>query len=179
VADGKISFDDLKWCELSEREISSLMLERGDILFIRTNGVRERVGSCAVYHGQLNHALFASYLIRARLKTNELMPEFFYYFSRTSAGVSQLAGRSSSSADGKFNINTKIIDSVLVPTPTSLDEQKEIADILQTLDGKIDVHGRRQTALQAVFGALSHQLITGQTRVKDLDLKLKETVATA
>ena len=141
VVDGKISLNDLKWCELSEREINSLMLKLGDILFIRTNGVRGRVGSCAVYLGQPNHALFASYLIRAQLKTNELMPEFFYYFSRTSAGVSQLAGRSSSASDGKFNINTKIIDAVLTPTPMSLDEQKEIVDILQTLDGKMALRG--------------------------------------
>ena len=92
--------------------------------------MRERVGTCAVYEGQPQKALFASYLIRARLKTAELDPHFLQYFTATSAGLAQLGRRASPAADGKFNINTKTINAVLVPTP-KITEQKEIAAILQ------------------------------------------------
>ena len=60
VIDGSVIATDLKWCELTEREVASLLLERGDVVFIRTNGVRERVGTCAVYREQPEQALFAS-----------------------------------------------------------------------------------------------------------------------
>lgn len=173
VMDGKVSGDDLKWCELSEKEIESLVLEPGDVLFIRTNGVRERVGTCAVYRGQPERALFASYLIRARLKADELDPSFFQYFTATTAGLAQLGGQASPAADGKFNVNTKTIDSVLVPLPEP-DEQIEIAGILQTIDRKISVHERKRGALGDLFQTLLHQLMTAQIRVHRLDIDTSE-----
>lgn len=173
VVDGKVSCDDLKWCELNEKEIESLVLEPGDILFIRTNGVRERVGTCALYCGQPERSLFASYLIRARLKADELDPSFFQYFTATAAGLAQLGGQASPAADGKFNVNTKTIDSVLVPLPDPA-EQKEIAAILQTIDRKISVHERKRAALSDLFQTLLHLLMTAQIRVDKLDIDTGE-----
>lgn len=173
VMDGRVNCSDLKWCELSEREIESLALVGGDILFIRTNGVRDRVGTCAVYEGQPERALYASYLIRARLKADELDPYFFQYFTATGPGLAQLGGRASPAADGKFNVNTKTIDSVLVPIPKP-DEQKEIAAILQTIDRKISVHERKRAALSDLFQTLLNQLMTAQIRVDKLDIDTSE-----
>jgi len=176
VMDGKIRADDLKWCELSEREIESLALEPGDVIFIRTNGVRDRVGTCAVYTGQPEHALFASYLIRARLKADKLDPDFLQYFTATAGGLAQLGGQASPAADGKFNVNTKTIDSVLVPLPKP-DEQKEIAAILQTIDRKISVHERKRAALSDLFQTMLHQLMSAQIRVDKLDIDTSEVAA--
>ena len=176
IMDGRVSCDDLKWCEFSEREIESLALEPGDVLFIRTNGVRDRVGTCAVYRGKPERALFASYLIRARLKTDELDPSFFQYFTATAAGLAQLGGQASPAADGKFNVNTKTIDSVLVPLPDP-DEQKEIAAIMQTIDRKISVHERKRAALSDLFQTMLNQLMTAQIRVDKLDIDTREVTA--
>lgn len=176
ITGGAVDTADLKWCELSDREVTSLQLNDGDLLFVRTNGVRERVGSCAVYHEQPSGALFASYLIRARLKVDELNPDFFQYYSMTPAGKSFLAGRASSAADGKFNINTKTIDSVLVPVPPSAarNEQDEIVGVLKTLDRKISIHERKRATLQELFKTLLHKLMTGQIRVDKLDIDTSE-----
>ena len=176
VMGGRVNCSDLKWCELSEREIESLALERGDILFIRTNGVRDRVGTCAVYEGQPERALYASYLIRARLRADELDPYFFQYFTATGPGLAQLGGRASPAADGKFNVNTKTIDSVLVPIPEP-DEQKEIAAILQTIDRKISVHERKRAVLSDLFQTLLNQLMTAQIRVDKLDIDTSDVTA--
>lgn len=176
VVDGKIKTCDLKWCELPKKEVNSLALTDGDILFIRTNGVRERVGTCAVYRNEPASALFASYLIRARLKPDYLDADFFQYYTTTAVGAWFLSGRSSPAADGKFNINTKTIDSVLVPFP-KFDEQREIAGILGTIDRKIAVHERKRDALQELFKTLLHELMTGQIRVADLDIDTKEVAA--
>ena len=169
IIDGKIDCEDMKWCELSNKEIDSWILEEGDVVFIRTNGVRERVGTCAVYHGQPERALFASYLIRARLDVKKLNPDFFQYYTSTAIGTFLLGGRASPAADGKFNINTKAIDSLLVPLPSVI-EQKEIVSILQKIDRKISVHNEKRKTLQELFEALLKQLMTGQLSIVDLQI---------
>lgn len=176
ITGGAVDTADLKWCELSDREVTSIQLNDGDLLFVRTNGVRERVGSCAVYHEQPKGALFASYLIRARLKVDELNPDFFQYYSMTPAGKSFLAGRASPAADGKFNINTKTIDAVLVPVPPSAarNEQDEIVAVLKTIDRKISIHERKRATLQELFKTLLHKLMTGQIRIDKLDIDTSE-----
>ena len=67
VVPGRVDASELKYCDLTSEEASKYVLQIGDLLFIRTNGVLERLGSCAVYDGDPGEALVASYLIRARL----------------------------------------------------------------------------------------------------------------
>ena len=174
IVDGRIDSHDLKRCTLTAKEVDSLVLEDGDVLFIRTNGVRERVGSCAIYHGQPALSLFASYLIRARLKKDELNPDYFQYFSNTPVSRAQLAGRASPAADGKFNVNTKHIGSVLVPLPKEPEEQREIVNILQAIDRKIALHERKRASTQDLFQTLLYKLMTGEIRVADLDIDVSE-----
>ena len=170
VLAGRIDPSDLKRCVLPEREVAQWLLSDGDVLFIRTNGVRDRVGSCAVYHGEPENALFASYLIRARLHGHVLNPDFFQYFAGSEAGIAQLGGRASPAADGKFNINTRAIDSLLVSVPQTLAEQHEISTALQTIDRKLAHHERKRDTLQELFKSLLHELMTGRIRVHDLDI---------
>jgi type I restriction enzyme S subunit len=168
VADGVVDGADIKRCRLEAREVENWLLEDGDVLFVRTNGVRDRVGSCAVYHGEPNNALFASYLIRARVQQEVLNPDFLQYFSSTEQGRAQLSGRASPAADGKFNINTKSIEALLLPLPV-LAEQEEIVKVLQAVDRKVAHHERKRATLKELFKTLLNELMTGRVRVADLD----------
>lgn len=168
VIDGRIDSSDLKRCTLVADTARSLLLEPGDVLFIRTNGVRARVGTCAVYEGDPADALFASYLIRARPKPL-LNPNFFQYYTATPLGASFLGGRASPASDGKFNVNTKTIDGVLVPVPPRPD-QDEIVGHLRKIDAALRIHERRRAALSDLFGTLLNKLMTGEIRVDDLEI---------
>ncbi len=176
IVDGRVDTNDIKWAELTAKEIASYELASGDILFIRTNGVIDRVGSCSVFRDELPGALFASYLIRAR-PNNRLHAEFFQYYSMTAQGRAQLAGRGSPAADGKFNINTPVIDSVLVPLPPDKDEQQSIAAALTTIDHKLAHHQKKRAALNDLFQTLLHKLMTGEIRVTDLNIDTSEVAA--
>jgi type I restriction enzyme S subunit len=176
VVDGAIDATDIKRCELRSSEIESLRLALGDVLFIRTNGVRERVGRCAVYSGTPENALFASYLIRARLNRELLNPFFLQYYTSTPEGSAFLAGRASPAADGKFNVNTKTIDSVLVPLP-KLDEQEEIVSLLRQVDDSINIHERKRLALAELFDTMLYKLVRGEIRVDKLDIDVSDLVA--
>lgn len=171
VEPGKVSVAELKYCDLPDKEASKYLLQNGDLLFIRTNGVLERLGSCAVYDGQPENALFASYLIRARLKP-DIDPRFVAYFYASSLGTSLVAGRATPAADGKYNLNTGTIDSLPLPLPPTLDEQREIVTILDALDRMIALHRQKRVVLEELFQSLLHKLMTGDIRVADLDLSV-------
>lgn len=169
VGSGRVNADDLKYCDLPDEEAAKYLLVEGDLLFIRTNGVLERLGSCAVYAGQPAHALFASYLIRARPKPG-IVPRFIAYFYGSERGTSLVAGSATPAADGKYNLNTGTIDSLPLPLPPSREEQQDIVAILDTIDRKIDLHRRKKAVLEELFKSLLHKLMTGEIRTAELDL---------
>ncbi len=171
VEPGRVNASDLKYCDLSDKEADKYVLRDGDLLFIRTNGVLERLGSCAVYAGQPEKTLFASYLIRARLKPG-INPRYIAYFYASQLGTSLVAGRATPAADGKYNLNTGTIDALPLPLPATLDEQDKIVTILDALDNKIALHRQKHAVLEELFQSLLHKLMTGEIRVADLDLSV-------
>ena len=177
IEQGKIDDDDLKYCDMPENEAQRYLLASGDLIFVRTNGVKERLGNCAVYDGQPNTVLFASYLIRARLAEN-IIPRFVACFYGSPTGATLVADRATPAADGKYNLNTAIIDSLPIPIPGSREEQKEIVSVLDAIDRKIDLHRRKRAVLEELFKAMLHKLMTGQIRSADLDLSALDGLET-
>lgn len=168
IAPGRVSTSELKYCDLPEAQANKYLLENGDLLFIRTNGVVDRLGSCAVFEGAPQSALFASYLIRARLTTRAL-PRFVAYFYGSALGTSLVGGRATPAADGKYNLNTGTISALPLPLPPTYEEQQEIVDVLDALDRKIDLHRSKREVLDQLFKSLLRKLMTGEVSVNDLD----------
>jgi type I restriction enzyme S subunit len=146
-----VNVTDLKYCDLPRKVAERYLLQEGDLLFIRTNGVRERLGKCAVYSGLPDNALFASYLIRARVLQDKIIPRFAAHFFSSELGTRLVAGGATPAADGKFNLNTTAIDSILVPLPPSLDEQRDIVEILEAIDQKIILHKDKKDLLEKLL----------------------------
>ena len=167
----RVTGDDLKYCALTGSDAAKYQLEDGDLLFIRTNGVLDRLGSCAVYEGYPANALFASYLIRAKVRPDCVAPHFAASFFASELGTSIVAGRAISASDGKFNLNTAAIDSLLLPLPPTLSEQREIVAVLDVIDRKVDMHRRKRAILDELFKSLLHKMMTGEIRVEELDLQ--------
>lgn len=67
------------------------------------------------------------------------------------------------------NLNMDLIKSFPLSYPAS-DEQKEIVKSLSVIDKKISQIEQKRTLLEELFRTLLHQLMTGQVRVKDLDI---------
>jgi type I restriction enzyme S subunit len=59
-----------------------------------------------------------------------------------------------------------------IPLPP-LDEQREIARILQAVDAKIAAEQARRTALEELFKSLLHELMSGRIRLSDFPLEEK------
>lgn len=99
-----------------------------------------------------------------------MLPDFFNLYARTETGQKFLSGKASRTADGKFNINTGTIKSVLVPLP-EISEQKEIVFSIEPLLKKIKHHQTKKQTLAELFKTMLHQLMTGTTRVNNLQLR--------
>lgn len=164
IVNGIIDSTDLKFLDATIDDFNKIQLKIGDILFVRTNGVRNLVGRCATYQGDPENSLFASYLIRVRLKSDRALPAFVQYYAETPSGREFLSGQASGSADGKFNINTQTIKSVVLPLP-DVTVQKRIVDIISSIDQKLAAEQSRKEALVTLFASLLHDLMTAKVRV--------------
>lgn len=71
-------------------------------------------------------------------------------------------------------LNKKHLDPLLIPAPSDVEEQRDIAAILDAIDRKIDLHRKKRAVLEELFKALLHKLMTGEIQVGDLDLSALE-----
>jgi type I restriction enzyme S subunit len=164
VVGGVIKISDIKFGNPKPNEKKNLRLQAGDLLFVRTNGVKENAGRCSLFKDEIEDCYFASYLIRVRLDTCRLNPSFLNEYSQTGIGMSFLSGKAIRTADGKFNINAGTLKTMLVPVP-AIEEQEEIARVLALVDTKSAKARSKQSELQELFRALLHELMTAKKRV--------------
>ena len=162
-----IDITDLKFGVPKKNELGKLILKKGDLLFVRTNGVKENAGRCSLFNNELEDCYYASYLIRVRLDPKILNSSFLNEYTRTEIGTSFLSGRANRTADGKFNINSGTLKTMLVPVP-AIDEQKQIAENLASVDNKINNANLKKELLQDLFSTLLHELMTAKIRVNNL-----------
>lgn len=169
---GKVHYRNLQFVELDLASFEAFRLNRGDLLFNRTNSI-EHVGRMAIVEDE-RPAVFASYLVRLAVDDRRCLPRFLNHFMNwpvTQAEIKKLASR----AVGQANINASKLRTVRVPLP-GLDEQREIVAILDAIDRKINLNRRKRAVLDDLFKALLHKLIKGEIRVADLDLEALKRV---
>ncbi|NLE90006.1 MAG: restriction endonuclease subunit S, partial [Dehalococcoidales bacterium] len=127
IQDGKLVLDNLKYMPYDYPELNDFLLHDGDILFNRTNSA-ELVGKSAVYNSSCPKAIFASYLIRIKLKAENYLPEILSNYINSCYGRAYI-GSVVSQQVGQANVNgTKLS---LMPVPLfPLDEQKKVYEII-------------------------------------------------
>ncbi|HMN37744.1 MAG TPA: restriction endonuclease subunit S [Hyphomicrobium sp.] len=70
-------------------------------------------------------------------------------------------------------------EQIQIYTTRDKGEQKEIANIVDAVDRKIDLHKKKRVVLDDLFKALLRKLMTGEIRVADLDLSALDKQARA
>ncbi len=150
IQSGRLNFDSLKYLPTDHDEFPELLLDRGDVLFNRTNSP-ELVGKSAVFDGYSSPCSFASYLIR--LKVAGLDPRLLAAYINSPFGRSWARGAVSQQV-GQANINGSKLKALAVPLPPAA-EQKEIL--------------RRVAAYEAAVLHLLEQHDTANSRLATLD----------
>jgi restriction endonuclease S subunit len=143
---------ELKYIELSERELNSYKLVPGDILFNRTNS-KELVGKCEVFE-ESGEWVFASYLIRVRTEKNRLLPQFASDFLGAAVGRLQI-DRLSRQIIGMTNINAEEIREIRIPLPSISEQEKLVA----AMDTARKQRHAKQAQADAVLAGLDSFLL--------------------
>ena len=159
IVNGYVIPDVAKYVEIDEETFRNFKLERGDVLFNRTNSY-ELVGSTGIFllDGDF---VFASYLIRLRPKHDVLHPHFLtFYLIFSQSRLRQLA----TVAVHQANINATNLKNFKIPLPP-FPEQQKIAEILSTVDKKLELERKRKEKLERIKKGLMNDLLTGRKRV--------------
>ncbi len=131
IGNGSVIQSNLKYADFEEKELEKLKLKSGDLLLIRSNGSVDLVGKLAVVTDVDLNYLFAGYLIRVRLDTSQINPQFAAFCLR-SPELRLIIQNIARSTSGVNNINSKELSSLKVPLP-ALEEQTEIVRRVEQL----------------------------------------------
>ena len=168
VANGHLNLSELKTVPVEAAEFRRLQLKSGDLLFVRTNGNPENVGRCAVFEPSLveesgfNPAefIYASYLIRARLKARTVSPVVLQQYLHVGEGRHALRAVCKTSA-GQYNINTEGLGAIPIPSfPLAL--QQTFATRIQAVESLKATHRAALAESSALFASLQHRAFAGQ-----------------
>jgi type I restriction enzyme S subunit len=133
-------------------------------LLVRSSLKQEGVGWPALFLGYREPVTFCGFLIRARLTNDAVLSEFLVNYLRLQSVRQSLVSRSGKVAI--TNINQGNLRSLPICLPP-MQEQKEVAEALRMVDGKIAAEEQRKAALQALFKSMLQQLMTGQIRLRE------------
>lgn len=148
-------------------EFKRLQLKSGDLLFVRTNGNPENVGRCAVFEPSLvegsgfnpEEFIYASYLIRARLKARPISPVVLRQYLQVGEGRHALLAVCKTSA-GQYSINTEGLGAIPVSSfPIAL--QQTFATRIQAVETLKATHRAALAELDAMFASLQHRAFAG------------------
>ena len=90
----------------------------------------------------------------------EINPEFLFYYLLGKIDLKQLSGRTTAPS-----IRKTTLESMLIPYP-SLPEQQKIAEILSTVDKKLEIERNEKAKLERIKQGLMDLLLTGKIRIR-------------
>ncbi|MEE9910236.1 MAG: restriction endonuclease subunit S [Deltaproteobacteria bacterium] len=123
----------MKHIALSAEEFAKYRLNKGDLLFNRTNSI-EHVGKTGLFDLDGDYC-FASYLVRVAPDTGKVLPLFLVKMMNSQAFQAEAKGKASKSIN-QSNINATVMKNIKVPVP-SLTEQKIFVAKIESLEKKI------------------------------------------
>jgi type I restriction enzyme S subunit len=108
-----------------------------------------------------------------QLKNKKIDANFLYYI--LVAGYERLRGLAHGGQ--QQNLNGDLIRGFAFGVTDDLEEQRDIASALTTIDHKLAHHQKKRAALNDLFQTMLHKLMTGEIRVADLDIDTSEIIA--
>nr|WP_306811981.1 restriction endonuclease subunit S [Pseudomonas oleovorans] len=154
---GAIDFSGLKYVDLSKKDQPKYLVEKGDLLFNRTNS-KELVGKTAVYDRD-DVAAIAGYLIRVRM--NEKGNSYYVSgYLNSTHGKSTLQSMCKSIV-GMANINAQEMQNIQILLPP-IEIQNKYAAIFQTTKQRLRSQSQSEGNLADLFSALSQKAFRGE-----------------
>ena len=127
IQNGKVQWNTVPFCEISDTDIQIYQLRKNDILFARTGGT---VGKSFLVDEEPENAVFAGYLIRTQYDDKKLNPKYMKMFMESQIYWDQL--KNGTIATAQPNCNGQTLSKMILPLPP-LEEQQEIVKKVEEL----------------------------------------------
>ena len=127
IQNGKVQWNTVPFCEISDTDIQIYQLRKNDILFARTGGT---VGKSFLVDEEPENAVFAGYLIRTQYDDKKLNPKYMKMFMESQIYWDQL--KNGTIATAQPNCNGQTLSKMILPLPP-LEEQQEIVKKVEVL----------------------------------------------
>src|ERR1700733_296712 len=168
IVGGAIDLADLKCVPVTDAKFERLKLRDGDLLFVRTNGNADFVGRCALFNDRVAGSsgfaagdfIFASYIIRARVPADSVLPVFLREYCLGTEGRRQLRAHSKTSA-GQYNINTEGLSQIVLTLP-KMELQRLFVERVSAVERTAATQSIALAALDSLFVSLQHGAFNGE-----------------
>ncbi len=161
VHDGTIFHADEFVTEAARRECHLPIIPKGSIV-VAITGQGKTLGNSAML---AIDACINQHLAYLTISNKGVHAEFVLTFLRSRYDYFQSIGHAGGSTKGALTCG--FLKNFEIPLPP-LEEQREIAHILQTVDAKIEAAERKRAGLDELFHAMLGQLMTGRVRTTAL-----------
>jgi type I restriction enzyme S subunit len=162
TTDGRLIFDSYLKVPIPEN-LDEWLLRKGDFLFNNTNSY-DLVGKSTVFKDAPFYCTFSNHFTRIRFNKRLVLPELILYHFL----ILWQKGYFKSVAIrhvGQSAVHTDYLLRLQIPLPP-LQEQQRIAEILSTVDGRLDLFRKRKERLERTKKGLMNDLLTGRKRVR-------------
>ena len=154
---GEVDLRSVSYVELTPKEFKKLRLEKGDVIFNRTNST-ELVGKTACWNSKLD-AVIASYLVKIKLK-NDTLPDYFVRLLNT-PHYKRLFRERCKKAVGQSNVSPTLLKEfpmILPPLPL----QEEFAEVVRKVERVRSRHREATRQAEHLFQTLLHRAFRGE-----------------
>lgn len=127
ITSGAIDWDSVPHCKIDAEAFKKYQLKPGDLLFARSGSI----GATILIREVPCEAVFASYLLRVRLRA-EALPEFLSLILKAPFCQKQFIPLGAA----QKNINAKAVQQILIPLPP-IDEQRRIVARVEELMARV------------------------------------------
>ena len=129
IQDGEVDWGSVPYCKVGPKDLEKHQLVTGDIVFARTGATTGK----SFLLGDPPDAVAASYLIRLRLKSPEVSPQFVSFFFQTREYWDAIGAGLSGSAQGGFNASK--LSELHIPVPPLREQERIVAILDEAFEG--------------------------------------------
>ncbi|WSH64896.1 restriction endonuclease subunit S [Rhizobium ruizarguesonis] len=140
-------------------------VKTGDVLVTRAGPV-DRTGVVALVKSTPEKLMLSDKIIRIRTKAQECAPSFLSLWLSSPSAQNEIIKKKSGMAVSQTNISQKALRELRIPIPP-IEEQKEIANAVQSVEESIRADSTKLDALLATKSSLMSDLLTGRSRVRE------------
>jgi type I restriction enzyme S subunit len=159
VLRNRLNLSEIKEIELTESEYSRVLLKADDLLVVEGHGNENEIGRCAIWNGEINGIVHQNHLIRIRVNSKSIKPQFLSDYINSSGGRTQMT-KASNTTSGLNTISTGVVKSTQIIVPPLILQDKYIS-IVSLVNKNLRSQNLAHVNIDETFNSLSQKAFRG------------------